>query len=150
MSEPPISAKSEDSGHNIQTTEEVNRSAGVDVSTSEAGGVYENGHEPITKTSSRQSSDSLGSEDPGNRGRESPSINRSHGYPDFPEHKISWRSRLPVFWLQNKGVFLVLLAQLFAAFMNVMTRLLERHGPHGEGMHTFQVGYNSFNPLLLH
>lgn len=61
----------------------------------------------------------------------------------LPEHRISWPTYLSTFWLQNKGVFLVLLAQLFAAFMNVMTRLLERNGPHGEGMHTFQVRYSS-------
>lgn len=38
-------------------------------------------------------------------------------------------------WLRNKGMALVLLAQFFAASMNVMTQILEIHS----AMHPFQV-----------
>lgn len=40
-----------------------------------------------------------------------------------------------VWWLRNKGMILVLLAQMFAASMNVMTQVLEIHS----AMHPFQV-----------
>lgn len=40
-----------------------------------------------------------------------------------------------VWWLRNKGMGLVLLAQMFAASMNVMTQVLEIHS----AMHPFQV-----------
>lgn len=40
-----------------------------------------------------------------------------------------------VWWLRNKGIGLVLLAQAFAASMNVMTQVLEIHS----AMHPFQV-----------
>lgn len=40
-----------------------------------------------------------------------------------------------VWWLRNKGMGLVLLAQAFAASMNVMTQVLEIHS----AMHPFQV-----------
>lgn len=47
----------------------------------------------------------------------------------------AWLARLRVFWLRNKGMFLVLLAQMFGASMNVMTQILEIHS----SMHPFQV-----------
>lgn len=47
----------------------------------------------------------------------------------------AWRARLRVFWLRNMGMFLVLLAQMFGASMNVMTQILEIHS----SMHPFQV-----------
>lgn len=34
---------------------------------------------------------------------------------------------------------MVMLSQFFGASMNVMTRLLELDGPHGQGMHPFEV-----------
>lgn len=40
---------------------------------------------------------------------------------------------------RNKGVFYVLLAQVFGVLMNVTTRILEIKGNNGEGMHPFQV-----------
>ncbi|KXG51607.1 Drug/metabolite transporter [Penicillium griseofulvum] len=46
-----------------------------------------------------------------------------------PRHK--WQ----VWWLRNKGMGLVLLAQAFAASMNVMTQVLEIHS----SMHPFQI-----------
>lgn len=48
----------------------------------------------------------------------------------------AWVARLRVLWLRNKGMFLVLLAQMFGASMNVMTQVLEIHS----SMHPFQVG----------
>lgn len=41
-------------------------------------------------------------------------------------------------WDQNRGVFLVVISQLFAALMNVGARLLETRAD-GHGMHTLQV-----------
>ncbi|KAJ5129272.1 uncharacterized protein N7515_005311 [Penicillium bovifimosum] len=40
-----------------------------------------------------------------------------------------------VWWLRNKGMVLVLMAQMFAASMNVMTQILEIHS----AMHPFQI-----------
>ncbi|KAJ5549814.1 hypothetical protein N7535_002244 [Penicillium sp. DV-2018c] len=40
-----------------------------------------------------------------------------------------------VWWLRNKGMVLVLMAQIFAASMNVMTQVLEIHS----AMHPFQI-----------
>ncbi|KAJ5740919.1 hypothetical protein N7493_000791 [Penicillium malachiteum] len=50
-----------------------------------------------------------------------------------PRH--AWQAKLRVFWLRNKGMFLVLLAQAFGASMNVMTQLLEIQS----SMHPFQI-----------
>ncbi|KAJ5489647.1 hypothetical protein N7539_004537 [Penicillium diatomitis] len=47
----------------------------------------------------------------------------------------AWRASLRIFWLRNMGMFLVLLAQMFGASMNVMTQILEIHS----SMHPFQV-----------
>ena len=47
----------------------------------------------------------------------------------------AWQASLRVFWLRNKGMFLVLLAQMFGASMNVMTKVLEMES----SMHPFQV-----------
>lgn len=47
----------------------------------------------------------------------------------------AWLAKARVFWLRNKGMFLVLLAQMFGASMNVMTQMLEIHS----SMHPFQV-----------
>jgi hypothetical protein len=48
---------------------------------------------------------------------------------DRPRH--AWQ----ILWLRNKGMALVLLAQMFGASMNVMTQILEIHS----AMHPFQV-----------
>ncbi|KAJ5684754.1 uncharacterized protein N7477_001099 [Penicillium maclennaniae] len=45
------------------------------------------------------------------------------------------RSKWAFFWLRNKGMFLVLMAQMFGASMNVMTKVLEMYS----SMHPFQV-----------
>lgn len=47
----------------------------------------------------------------------------------------AWLAKLRVLWLRNKGMFLVLLAQMFGASMNVMTKVLEIRS----SMHPFQV-----------
>lgn len=52
-----------------------------------------------------------------------------------PRH--AWQAKFRVFWLKNKGVFLVLLAQAFGASMNVMTQVLEINS----SLHPFQVGW---------
>ena len=49
--------------------------------------------------------------------------------------RSAWQARVRTFWLMNKGMFLVLLAQMFGASMNVMTQILEIHS----SMHPFQV-----------
>ncbi|KAJ5689647.1 hypothetical protein N7462_004039 [Penicillium macrosclerotiorum] len=49
--------------------------------------------------------------------------------------RSAWRAQARVFWLRNKGMFLVLLAQMFGASMNVMTQVLEIHS----SMHPFQI-----------
>ncbi|KAI9652679.1 MAG: hypothetical protein M1831_006666 [Alyxoria varia] len=43
------------------------------------------------------------------------------------------------FYQRNKGLFYVLLAQVFGTLMNVTTRLLEIEGNEGAGMHPFQI-----------
>lgn len=51
----------------------------------------------------------------------------------------TWKETVRLFWASNKGVVLVILAQLFGVMMNVTIRLLEMHGTSGPGMHPFQV-----------
>ncbi len=51
----------------------------------------------------------------------------------------TWRETVRVFWARNKGLTLVILAQLFGVMMNVTIRLLEMSGTSGPGMHPFQV-----------
>lgn len=56
----------------------------------------------------------------------------------------AWVAKLRVFWLRNKGMVLVLLAQMFGASMNVMTQILEIHS----SMHPFQVFTFSYSRLV--
>lgn len=49
--------------------------------------------------------------------------------------KTKYAAKARIFWLRNKGMFLVLLAQMFGASMNVMTQVLEIHS----SMHPFQI-----------
>lgn len=51
-------------------------------------------------------------------------------------------------WDQNKGVFLVVISQLFAALMNVGARLLETEA-NGHGMHTLQVFIYDFESKCI-
>ncbi|KAH8701484.1 hypothetical protein GQ44DRAFT_831867 [Phaeosphaeriaceae sp. PMI808] len=48
-------------------------------------------------------------------------------------------SRMQLFWVTNKGLGLVLIAQLFGTLMNVTIRLLEMEGNGGKGYHPFQI-----------
>ena len=59
----------------------------------------------------------------------------------------TWKERLWQFWARNKGLALVVLAQLFGVMMNVTIRLLEMSGTSGPGMHPFQV--RSAVPLIF-
>jgi len=56
-----------------------------------------------------------------------------------PAPPLTIRIRLKAFWIRNKGLALVLLAQFFGILMNVTTRLLEVEGNNGKGMHPFQI-----------
>ncbi|KAK5163726.1 uncharacterized protein LTR77_010399 [Saxophila tyrrhenica] len=49
------------------------------------------------------------------------------------------RGRFDKFWVRNKGLAYMLLAQIFGTLMNVTTRLLEIEGNRGKGMHPFQI-----------
>ena len=57
-----------------------------------------------------------------------------------PAPPKTWRGKLDAFWLRNKGLVLMLFAQVFGVLMNVTTRLLEIEGNNGKGLHPFQVG----------
>lgn len=59
--------------------------------------------------------------------------------PSPPSRWSQWRVKAMLFYVQGKGMILVMLAQFFAANMNVMTKYLEMDGPHGPGMDPFQV-----------
>ena len=56
-----------------------------------------------------------------------------------PAPARTWRDRSNLFWARNKGLALVILAQLFGSAMSLTTRLLETEGAHGHAMHPFQV-----------
>ena len=60
-------------------------------------------------------------------------------YSRSPGLARTWKAQFNVFWGRNKGLALVVLAQLFGALMSMTTRLLETEGAHGHGMHPFQV-----------
>ncbi|KAJ4357857.1 uncharacterized protein N0V89_002434 [Didymosphaeria variabile] len=49
------------------------------------------------------------------------------------------REKLKAFWLENLGLILVLVSQLFGTLMNVTTRMLEVEGNNGKGYHPFQI-----------
>ena len=51
----------------------------------------------------------------------------------------TWREAFRPFWAKNKGLSLVIFAQLFGVVMNVTNKLLETSGTSGPGMHPFQV-----------
>lgn len=56
-----------------------------------------------------------------------------------PSRISRWKDGTQATWTRNKGLFLVLLAQVFGTLMNVTTRILEVEGNNGEGLHPFQV-----------
>lgn len=51
----------------------------------------------------------------------------------------TWKEAFRPFWAKNKGLSLVIFAQLFGVMMNVANKLLETSGTSGPGMHPFQV-----------
>ncbi|PBP19506.1 integral membrane protein DUF6 [Diplocarpon rosae] len=57
-------------------------------------------------------------------------------YPHTIAASRAWPESLWNFWIENQGMLLVTLSQLFGALMNVTARLLELEG---EGMHPFQI-----------
>jgi len=50
-----------------------------------------------------------------------------------------WRDRLRAIWIKQKGICLMLIAQVFGTLMNVTTRLLEVEGNKGKGLHPAQI-----------
>ena len=65
-------------------------------------------------------------------------------YSDDPASKpppplTGWRNKVAAYWIRNKGLAYMLLAQVFGVLMNVTTRLLEVEGNKGEGLHPFQI-----------
>jgi drug/metabolite transporter (DMT)-like permease len=67
----------------------------------------------------------------------SPSRNSINGQP--LQAAPGWRGKLQAFWIRNKGLAYMLIAQIFGTLMNVTTRLLEVEGNNGKGMHPFQI-----------
>lgn len=56
-----------------------------------------------------------------------------------PPPLTGWRNQAAAYWVRNKGLAYMLLAQVFGVLMNVTTRLLEVEGNKGEGLHPFQI-----------
>ncbi|ORY10893.1 hypothetical protein BCR34DRAFT_625078 [Clohesyomyces aquaticus] len=56
-----------------------------------------------------------------------------------PAPPKSLKGKIKLAWVRNKGLALVLLAQVFGTLMNVTTRLLEMEGNQGKGLHPFQI-----------
>lgn len=67
------------------------------------------------------------------------SVSSYDASPALPPTRKSWRTTLHASWIRNKGLALVLLAQIFGTLMNVTTRLLETEGNGGQGMHPFHI-----------
>jgi len=62
-----------------------------------------------------------------------------------PGPRETWKHSKDEWWARNKGLVLVIFAQLFGALMSVTTRLLETDGSHGTGMHPFQVASSALS-----
>ncbi len=62
-----------------------------------------------------------------------------------PGPRKTWQHSKDEWWARNKGLVLVIFAQLFGALMSVTTRLLEIDGSHGTGMHPFQVASSTLS-----
>jgi hypothetical protein len=95
---------------------------------------------------------STGHFDDGRIGREPlrlPNIGDRHASksPAPPPTVEGW---IRIFWTRNKGLMLVLLAQVFGTLMNVTTRLLEVEGNNGKGLHPFQVCFSDFSGQIIH
>lgn len=66
-----------------------------------------------------------------------------------PGPPTTWKGKSQAFWIKNKGLALVMLAQLFGVMMSVTTRLLEMDGQHGPGMHPFQILFARMTGTLV-
>ncbi|KAF2117672.1 hypothetical protein BDV96DRAFT_597567 [Lophiotrema nucula] len=56
-----------------------------------------------------------------------------------PAPPRTWKGKVRLSWTRNKGLVLVLIAQVFGTLMNVTTRMLEVEGNNGKGLHPFQI-----------
>ncbi|QDS76577.1 hypothetical protein FKW77_007055 [Venturia effusa] len=52
---------------------------------------------------------------------------------------VGLKGKARAFWARNKGLALVLVAQIFGSLMNMTARLLELEGNHGKGFDPFQI-----------
>lgn len=68
-----------------------------------------------------------------------PGFERNGHVSDSHEPPRTFKDKLQHFWITNKGLGLVLIAQLFGTLMNVTTRMLEMEGNDGKGYHPFQI-----------
>ncbi|OCK81791.1 hypothetical protein K432DRAFT_325493 [Lepidopterella palustris CBS 459.81] len=66
-----------------------------------------------------------------------------------PARPTTLKGKAAVFWMRNKGLALVLLAQVFGTLMNVTTRLLEIEGNYGKGLHPFQILFARMSITLV-
>ena len=73
--------------------------------------------------------------------------NHPSGYSATPS-QTALNRKLREFWSTNKGLLLVIMAQLFGVTMSVTTRLLEMDSVYGPGMHPLQVRLP--DPSYLH
>ena len=56
-----------------------------------------------------------------------------------PAPARTWKGKVDEFWIRNKGLALVVLAQFFGVLMNATTRLLETDKSQGPGMDPLQI-----------
>lgn len=63
-----------------------------------------------------------------------------------PAPPLTVRGKLQVSWIRNKGLVLVLCAQLFGTLMNVTTRLLEIEGNDGNTLLRVPIIRNALTP----
>ncbi|KAK7511246.1 EamA-like transporter family-domain-containing protein [Phyllosticta citriasiana] len=76
----------------------------------------------------------------------------SHELPEESELDSSpptWREKLQSVWEGNRGLLLVLIAQIFNTVMNTATRILEIEGNDGKGYHPFQVLFARMSITLV-
>lgn len=67
----------------------------------------------------------------------------SHALPSAPPKTL--KGKIHASWTANKGLALVLIAQMFGTLMNVATRILEMEGNNGKTFHAIQ----RFNSLTI-
>ena len=68
-----------------------------------------------------------------------PSVSNETNLSTATQLSPGWRTKVDQFWIRNKGIAFMLVAQVFGVLMNVTTRLLEIEGNKGQGMHPFQI-----------